>query len=203
MQSTRRFEVENNMTVNSLSKTYCTIFNQVSDAEDETSFNTAIQTDTVLDCLEIVGFNGVPRFQTKDAIVKDVCQFYIIDRVRSAIEDFKAGLQTLGILNLIEKHPNTMAQVFCSNSLLKLTASRMDSLFVPELAEEGANVRPQQELIIMHWRDYLQDCEGEVLHDLSVILLAPIYLYSLLVPLLFLSIFTLIFSKVKRNYLKC
>ncbi|XP_044175097.1 G2/M phase-specific E3 ubiquitin-protein ligase-like isoform X2 [Acropora millepora] len=131
----------------------------VSDAEDETSFNTAIQTDTVMDCLEIVGFNGVPRFQTKDAIVKDVCQFYIIDRVRSAIEDFKAGLQTLGILNLIEKYPNTMAQVFCSSSLLKLTASRMDSLFVPELAEEGANVRPQQELIIMHWRDYLQDCE--------------------------------------------
>ena len=186
-----------------MSKTYFTIFNQVSDAEDETSFNTAIQTDTVLDCLEIVGFNGVPRFQTKDAIVKDVCQFYIIDRVRSAIEDFKAGLQTLGILNLIEKHPNTMAQVFRSNSLIKLTASRMDSLFVPELAEEGANVRPQQELIIMHWRDYLQDCEGEVLHDLSLILLAPIYLYSLLVPLLFLSIFTLIFSKVKRNYLKC
>ena len=61
---------------------------------------------------------GVPRFQMKDAIVKDVCQFYIIDRVRSAIEDFKAGLQTLGILNLIEKHPNTMAQVFCSSSLL-------------------------------------------------------------------------------------
>lgn len=65
----------------------------------------------------------------------------------------------MGILNLIEKHLNTTAQVFCSNSLLKLTASRMDSLFVPELAEEGANVRPQQELIIMHWRDYLQDCE--------------------------------------------
>ena len=138
----------------------------------------------------------------KDAIVKDVCQFYIIDRVRSAIEDFKAGLQTLGILNLIEKHPDSMAQVFCSSSLLKLTASRMDSLFVPKLAEEGANVRRQQELIIMHWRDYLQDCEGKVVHDLSVVLLAPIYLCSLLVPLLFLSIFRLPFSKVQRNYLK-
>lgn len=138
----------------------------------------------------------------KDAIEKDVCQFYIIDRLRSATEGFKAGLPTLGILNLIEKHPDTMAQVFCSSSLLKLTASRMDSLFLPELAEEGANARPQQELIIMQWRDYLQDCEGKVFHDLSVILLAPIYLYSLLVLLLFLSIFRLTFSKVKRNYLK-
>ena len=78
----------------------------------------------------------------------------------------------------------------------------MDSLFVPELAEEGANVRPQQELIIMHWRDYLQDYEGKVFLDLSVILLAPKYLYSLLVPLLCLRIFRLTFSKVKRNYLK-
>ena len=73
-----------------------------------------------------------------------------------------------------------MAQVFCSSSLLKLTASRMDSLFVPELAEDGSNVRPQQELIIMHWRDYLQDCEGEVFHDLSVILLAPTVYASIL-----------------------
>ena len=156
----------------------------------------------MLDCLEIVGFNGVPRFQTKDGIVKDVCQYYIIDRVRSAIEDFKAGLQTLGILNLIEKHPDTMAQVFCSSSLLQLTASRMDSLFVPELAQEGANVRPQEALIIMHWRDYLKDCEGKVFHNLSVILFSLTCLYYLLVPLLFLIIFLLTFSKVKRNYLK-
>ena len=56
----------------------------------------------------------------------------------------------------------------------------MDSLFVPELAEEGANVRPQQELIIMHWRDYLQDCEGEVFHDLSVILFVPTVYTSIL-----------------------
>jgi len=57
----------------------------------------------------------------------------------------------------------------------------MNSLFVAELAKEGANVRRQQELIITHWRDYLQDCEGEVLHELSVIL------FGTYIPLFFVS----------------
>ena len=51
------------------------VFGQVSDAQDDTSFKAAINTEEVLDCLDIIGYNSVPKFETKETIVRDVCQF--------------------------------------------------------------------------------------------------------------------------------
>lgn len=33
-------------------------------------------------------------------------------------------------------------------------------LFIPCFEEEGTHLRDKQEIMMMNWRDYLQDCEG-------------------------------------------
>ena len=65
-----------------------------------------------------------------------------------------------------------MEQAFCGNSS-QLCALDISNLFLPVLDEPGSNTHSCQELIVMHWRDYLQDCEGTVLIiDLKFMLLS-------------------------------
>lgn len=96
-------------------------------------------------------------------MVKELCHFFVIDNVRSAVEQFKEGLGTLDILSLIKRHPRVMQEAFCAKES-KLKASDVLDLFIARLDEPGSNNYERQELILMHWRDYLQDCEGVHIH---------------------------------------
>lgn len=95
-------------------------------------------------------------------MVKELCHFFVIDRVRSALEQLRQGLATLDVLSLLKRHPLTMEQAFCAENS-QLCAVDISNLFLPVLDEPGSNKHSRQELIVMHWRDYLQDCEGTVL----------------------------------------
>lgn len=97
-------------------------------------------------------------------MVKEICHFLVIDVVRSALDQMRQGLQTLHVLELVQKHPLLMQQAFCVNDK-PLTAADMTDLFVPLMDELGSNKYPRQELILMHWRDYLQDCEGTIFEE--------------------------------------
>lgn len=89
-------------------------------------------------------------------LVGDLCQFFVIDKVRSVLEQFKRGLS---ILSFITAHPRELETAFCYNSKT-LTAMEVDTLFIPCFEEEGTHLRDEQEIMMMNWRDYLQDCEG-------------------------------------------
>lgn len=115
--------------------------------------------EVALDCLSQAGLTTVLRFDDKVKIVEELCHFFVIDKVRSVLEEFKEGLCTLNILALIKAHPEEFEMVFCYHPT-PLTANAMDLLFVPTLAEEGTTTRDKQEIIVMNWRDYLLDCQG-------------------------------------------
>ena len=59
----------------------------------------------------------------------------------------------------MQRHPNLFEEVFCHEAK-PLTASVIDGLFKVAYAEEGTRQREQEELIVMYWRDYLQDRQG-------------------------------------------
>ena len=44
-----------------------------------------------------------------------------------------------------------------------LTATRVDGISTPILSENGRRIRDREELVITLWRDYLQECEGNVM----------------------------------------
>lgn len=114
-------------------------------------------------------------------MVKELCHFYVIDRVRSALDQMREGLATLNVLSLLKRHPLVMEQAFCANSS-QLCALDISNLFLPVLDEPGSNTHSRQELIVMHWRDYLQDCGTVLIIDLKVMLLSHNILLQYLTP---------------------
>ena len=128
-------------------------------ANDDVDFTELIWSPSVQDYLSNCGYNTVPTFGKREELVAELCHYFVVDRVRTAIEMFKEGLTTLGILECIQKHPVAFKQIFC-NFEKELTSEDIDQTFVPQLDEPGSNRRIKQETAVMNWRDYLQNCEG-------------------------------------------
>ena len=114
----------------------------------------------LLNHLTEAGWSTTISLNKKDMIISTLCQYSVIDKVRSCLEQFKDGLQTLHILDLVTKHPAAFEDVFCYNEGDDLTSKILDDLFYPCLSETGTIKREKEEQIIMHWRDYLADSEG-------------------------------------------
>lgn len=72
---------------------------------------------------------------------------------------FRDGLKTLGVLEQIQKHPESFRPVMCYNPK-PLTADQVDELFHIRWSEEGSNQKREEERVVAFWRDYLQDVEG-------------------------------------------
>ena len=112
-----------------------------------------------MECFDQAGFHGLPKFTMKDQLVSELCYFFVIDKARTAIEKFKDGLRTLDVLDMMMRFPSVFRSIFCYGPTT-LTAKSVDEIFLPIFSDEGTQTRDREELIIMHWRDYLQDCEG-------------------------------------------
>lgn len=80
-----------------------------------------------------------------------MCHFFVIDKARSALERFKEGLVTLEVLTVINKYPNLLLRAYFCHSPQIITADMVDG-----------RRQDREELMVMHWRDYLQDCQGTV-----------------------------------------
>ena len=126
-----------------------------------------VRTKITLSCWNLIFLITLPKqagrqrsLIKKDIIVNTLCRDSVIDKVRSCLEQFKDGLQTLNILDLITKHPGAFEDVFCYNKVDDLTSKVLDDLFYPCLLEMGTVKREKEEQIVMHWQNYLADCEG-------------------------------------------
>ena len=86
------------------------------------------------------------------ALIGDLCQLFVIDKVRSVLEQFKRGLSTLNILSFITAHPRELETAFCYNPKT-LTAMEVDTLFIPCFEEEGTHLQDKQEIMMMNWKD--------------------------------------------------
>ena len=116
--------------------------------------------DNVVECLGQAGYNGLPKFENLEMLLDELCHFFVIGKNRSVLEQFKEGLLTLDVLHLMKKHPNLFEEVFCYREK-PLTSVIVDNIFTPCFSEEGTRQREQEELIIIHWRDYLEECQGK------------------------------------------
>ena len=123
---------------------------QISGCKDNSAFIEVIHSDAVLDCLGQAGSNGLPQFENREKLLAELCHYFVIDKVRSALEQFKEGLASLNVLQLMRSHPKLLKWVF-SHGQSPLTSSTMDGIFVPSYSEEGTRQRDQEEIVIMHW----------------------------------------------------
>ena len=105
--------------------------------------------------LDAQGAVKSPVLQSKDSIVKIILRHVLVDSMRYLLEDFKKGLETLGALEAIQKQPEQFRELFTTENI-----ATVDPIFRIDFDEQGSNRRNSQELAIIHWRDYLQDCES-------------------------------------------
>ena len=108
----------------------------------------------------------------------ELCHFYVIDKACSALTQFKEGLSILNVLSLVQRHPNLFKDVFCHEPK-PLTANVIDGLFKTVYTEEGTRQREQQELIVMYWRDYLQERHGKTFLYMFILLTMTFYILFL------------------------
>ncbi|XP_029904558.1 G2/M phase-specific E3 ubiquitin-protein ligase-like [Myripristis murdjan] len=104
-------------------------------------------------------FRHVRSCDEQKKIVEEYLKWYIIHRNSTAIERFKAGLESLQFLKALQQHPRVLTPALC-HADVKLSAAEMENLFLPELSQKGSNRRAQEEKAMSYWADYLLDCEG-------------------------------------------
>lgn len=109
------------------------------------------------------GFSAPSRTFTvadKDDIVKSLSLQYLIYANRAEIDQLKDGLQTLGVLQLMQQYFYLFRPLLQSTTKPSLTASQMLRLFHPMWSPIGSNRREKEELIILNWTTYLNELQG-------------------------------------------
>ena len=137
------------------------MFSQIRNAETLDDLNEAIKNPSISAILEAQGaILSASAVSEKEGMCTLLMRHILLDSVQFLINEFKEGLETLGVLRSIQQHPETFRDVFCKSNMPVLDAQMIDLVFSPKFGEEGTNRRPLQEQAIVYWRDYLQDCAG-------------------------------------------
>ncbi|XP_037835205.1 G2/M phase-specific E3 ubiquitin-protein ligase-like isoform X1 [Kryptolebias marmoratus] len=115
----------------------------------------------LLDYLANAGcLRPMQSIRDRDLLVHDIVMFQVIHRVQGPFHKFCEGLKTLGVLEKMQRHPDSFRPLFCYEPC-RLSADQMDNLFSIRLSPEGSNKRAAEEKVVTFWRDYLQDAEEE------------------------------------------
>ena len=85
----------------------------------------------------------------------------LVDSTRYLLDELMKGLQTLSVLDAMKAHPEQFRDVFTSENIAPLDAQTVDLVFRIDYVEQGSHARQKQEMAIVFWRDYLQDCESK------------------------------------------
>ena len=109
---------------------------------------------------------GVPSCKVtladREDIVKSLSLHNLIYANKAEIDQLKEGLQTHGVLSLMERYPHLFRPLLQSTTKPLLTASQMMALFKPQWSLQGSNRREKEELIMLNWTTYLDETQGTV-----------------------------------------
>ena len=93
-------------------------------------------------------------------IVQKTVNWYVLGRAQPGYDSFKEGLSSLGVLDSILKHPSVMREAFCFTPET-VSAFHFDAMFTVTRECEGSHRREEENRVLSHWKDFLQDCEEQ------------------------------------------
>ncbi len=148
--------------------------NDCPDYELKLSFDRVLKASNVEEATQIINnaklvvvidmAGTLQAFKTTDDIrnmIQKTIDWYVLGRVQPAYNSFIEGLQVLGVLEAMRKHPTAFHEVFCYTPEV-LTASSFEMLFPDVTREcEGSNRRLVENLLLSHWQDFLVDTEED------------------------------------------
>ena len=132
---------------------------KASDAKEATQIINNEKLDVLLDMAGT--FQVVKTADDIQNMVQKTVDWYVLGRVQAAYNSFREGLQALGVLEAMKNHPGVFREAFCYTPEI-LTASSFEALF-PDVVRQcdGSNRRLVENLVLSHWRDFLQDTEED------------------------------------------
>ena len=80
-------------------------------------------------------------------------------RSQAALDDFREGLNVVGLLPHMVAMPEAFKPLFCT-APQPLTRSQLRNLFVVQWSEVGTNFREQEEDTVYAWEQFLLAIEG-------------------------------------------
>lgn len=92
----------------------------------------------MVELLSACGYASVPKFSEKEELVKMMARYEVIDKPRSALEQFQEGLSTLDVLNVMKQHPAEFETLYCHQGKA-LSANEIDR---DEMNNDKMNIRP-------------------------------------------------------------
>ncbi|XP_016349333.1 G2/M phase-specific E3 ubiquitin-protein ligase-like, partial [Sinocyclocheilus anshuiensis] len=111
------------------------------------------------DSLSIIGaLRYVSSLTENNSLVQSAAEFFVNGRLQAALEQFSEGLQTLGLLDEMQKNSALFYDMFVSDEK-PLQAKDLCSLFNVNFSPQGSNRRARENQTICHWRDWLIDVE--------------------------------------------
>uniref|UniRef100_A0A8C1IA68 HECT-type E3 ubiquitin transferase n=1 Tax=Cyprinus carpio TaxID=7962 RepID=A0A8C1IA68_CYPCA len=109
----------------------------------------------------------IQTLEDRDNLVESATKFFIENRLRDSSEQFKEGLECLGLLHLMQKHPQLFKEVFMYEEK-PLLAEDISALFKAELSPVGSNRRVVESRTICFWRDWLIEVEEGTAYPLTL-----------------------------------
>ncbi|XP_056099424.1 uncharacterized protein LOC130078001 isoform X3 [Rhinichthys klamathensis goyatoka] len=111
------------------------------------------------DSLSIIGaLRYTSHLTERNSLVQSAAEFFVNGRLRAALDQFSEGLQTLGLLEEMQKYPALFYDMFV-NEQRPLQAKDLCSLFYVNFSPQGSNRRAKENQTICYWRDWLIDVE--------------------------------------------
>ena len=110
--------------------------------------------------LDLAGTMAMPVNTLNDIqkVVHSTAQWFVLGRCKPALESFRDGLSSLGLLDAVKKNPNEFRPLFCDQPV-KLTAESMERLFKVRASPVGSSKAVTESLVLSRWSDYLQEIE--------------------------------------------
>ena len=119
---------------------------QIANSKTDKELKNNLHHEDIQGILDAQGAVKSPVLQNKDSILKIILRHVLVNSTRYLLEDFKKGLETLGVLEAIQKHPQQFRELFTTESIRPLDATTVDSIFRIDFDEQASNRRDSHEL---------------------------------------------------------
>ena len=98
----------------------------------------------------------------KEELIRVVWLHYIFFLPHAELEQLRKGLrETLQVDVLCCLHPENVWSLLAASSAFEVTAKFFLESFIINYSDQGSNKRTLEEALVLHWTDFIQECEGE------------------------------------------
>ena len=122
---------------------------QIADSKTDDELEKNQHDDDIQGILDTQGAATLAVLKNKDSTLNIILCNVLVDSTRYLLEDLKKGLETLGVLEAIKKHPEQLRELFTKENIRPLDAATVDAIFSIDYDDQGSNGGAIQELAII------------------------------------------------------